>query len=292
MRVPSFAAAVLLLAVVHAGAARAELVLLHVDPAQSWIRMDESGLGVYAGPGLGAPIATVRSQLGLLAGVSSIKQTGLPAVADGRTTRIAGRISGSFTPSAAAPTQILLGPYATMLRLTPSGSWLPGLPGDRETPAGADLAFVVGSEGFDPVVAVALRRAAFQLRVFFSVPEGGTLASNGLTAHVQGGDLAVAAGTPAFVSADGSLVEEGFYLGSVSGGLVEQIGEGEQKITLPFDFDVPLGPGSFGGAPLVANLAVSGRIVATTTPVPEAAPFLSLAAAAATLAGLRRRRVS
>lgn len=270
-------------------AARADWVEFHVDPSQSWVRIDGSNLGVYAGPGLGIPLATVETQLGRLAGVSAIPQAGLPAAADGRVTRIEGTLGGSLMPSAAAPTQILLGPYTTMLRLAPSGSWLPGLAEDRETPAGAQLAFAVGDGGFDPVVAVALRRTAFQLRVFLNVPQSGALASSGLTAHVQGGDLAVAAGSPALASADGSLVEEGYYLGSVAGGLFEQIGAGDQRITLPFQFAVPLGPSSFGGAPLTANLTVIGRIVATTTPVPEPHAPLALATAVLTLAALRRR---
>lgn len=291
MRAPTIAAGALFALVALASAsARAEFGLFHVDPARSWLRVDASSVGVYAGPGLGIPLASVESQLGRLPGVSATKQKGLPAFADGRVTRIEGQLFGSFTPSVASPTQILLGPYATMLRLAPSGSWLPGLPEERETPAGAQLAFVVGAGGFDPVVAVALRNAAFQLRVFLNVPASGVLASNGLTAHVQGGQLAVAAGSPALVSAEGSLVEDGFYLGSVAGGLFESIGEGDRQITLPFQFTVPLGPSSFGGAPLFANLAVSGQIVATTTPVPEPHALLSLAAAALTLAVLRRRR--
>lgn len=273
-----------LLAFLGADHARAdECVVFHVDPARSWVRVGESsGVGVYLGPGLQTSAAPFESQIGRLPGVSALSQTGLPGTPDGLGTRIEGRLLAIFVPNASAPTGLSLSPYATMLRLAPSGTWRPGTPDDPTTPASAALAFVAGAGGFESMLLVALRRTAFQIRGFFPIPASRVLDSAGVTLHLQGGEVSVGTGTPVSVFGSGALIEEGFYIGSVSGGLLEDLGAGEKQITLPLDFNVSLDPQDFGGIPASGSLSLDGQIVATTTPVPE--PALALAGLATWIA--------
>ena len=281
-----------LLALLGAGHARAdEYVVFHVDPARSWVRVGEaSGVGVYLGPGLQTSAAPFESQLGRLPGVSASPQTGLPGTPDGLGTRIEGRLLAIFIPNAAAPTGLLLSPYATMLRLAPSGTWRPGTPDDPTTSAPAALAFVADAGGFESLLHVALRRTAFQIRGYFPIPASRALNSAGVTLHLQGGEVSVGTGTPVSVFGSGALIKEGFYIGSVSGGLFEDLGAGEKQITLPLQFNASLDPQDFGGIPANGSLSFNGQIVATTTPVPEPALALTGLATWAALAALARTR--
>jgi hypothetical protein len=271
-----------LLALLLAGSSRAEYVVFHVDPARSWVRVgDSNGVGVYLGPGLPISPIPFASQIGRLPSVSAFAQTGLPGTPDGLGTRIEGRLLAVFTPDASAPTGLLLNPYATMLRLTTSGTWRPGTPDQPTKSAPAALAFSADAGGFTSLLFVALRRTAFQIRAFFPVPASRVLASTGVTLHIQGGEVSVGT-TGSGITSTGALLEEGFYVGSVSGGSLEDLGEGEKQITLPLQFDVALDPQDFGGIPASANFSLTGQIVATTTPVPE--PSLALAGLAAWMA--------
>jgi hypothetical protein len=299
---PQLLAFVALGALLAPRAAGAEAVLFHVDPAQSWVRVqDGSELGLYLGPLGVVPSWPLVSQLGRIGGASASAQPGLPGPADGRATRIRGRVFAFLTPDAATPTNILISPLATMLVPLPSGTWWPPAfeppdPNDPEppppptTPAPAQLAFTTESALPGLQATIALRDVALQLRLGRPlVDQGGGRRgfSGAVTAHGQGGVIDVEA---LGAAGRGGFRKAGFYLGAVSGGLLEDLGPGGLRLTVPFTFDVPLRADLVGGLPARGNLALQGRIVATTVPVPEAGGAGPALAAAAVLGALVRRR--
>ena len=67
----------------------------------------------------------------------------------------------------------------------------------------------------------------------------------------------------------GFLDEEQQFVSIGGSGLLEDLGGGLRRLTLPFDVTMTLGPSELGNLPIDGTLALSGRIVAYNQVIPE-----------------------
>jgi hypothetical protein len=269
-----------------ASPAMAARTLFALDPAQSEIAIAADSelrfgflggfdAGVAALTAIGTPGATLPS------GTTS----------DGRRTSVSGTIFAEIE----AATSIGFASRKTTLVAGSSGSFAPGLPATPAAPASANLAASFAVPLLDVTGGAALRDT------IFSIAAPGFAASIALTPAGTG--KWTFAGPLTIVLVQASLDHASSIAGgaghgtlgpanltSVSGGTLEDLGAGRQRLTL--DVDARLGlPASPLAAPLPVtsiDLHLTGRLVAITAPEPEAAARAVVALGA--LAALRRRR--
>ena len=265
--------------------ARAAKELLTVDPAHSEIALqDDSSLafgfagGIDGGAGVFAAIGTPGATL----------PSG--TVSDGRRTSLAGSVFVDIVPG----TSIGIASRATTITGGTSGSFLPGTPAAPATPAPANLAAAFT----DATIGVTGKAALRSLRLSLAAPSDAapvplTPAGGGKWSFAGPVTVVLLSGA---VDGSSNLSAEtlrgGLARGSVdspSGGTVEDLPGGRHKVTIALDAQGTV-PGSARMAPLPITsmtLHLTGQLVATAAPEPDAG---AAAAVAAGLLALRARR--
>ena len=176
-----------------------------------------------------------------------------------------------------------------------SGLWLPGLPGDTETPAAADLA--VAFSNSDPTFygSAAFRESIFNLSFYPAtlVDLGGgvqSFAPNQITYQFATGLLQYDLGledVSGFTALDTFLA----WTQNDAVGTYENLGGGMTRVTLPFAFDLIVADFQIGSpVPTLVTMSLSGEIVATAIPEPGTALLLGLGGVGLAVCGRRRVR--
>lgn len=271
-----------------ASAAAAFPLTFVLNSAQSRISVAAtSSLSFGFPPPLGLSTAAIKTQAqagGVLGGVLPDGST-----SDGLRTALSGSIAAELEPGS------ILGfdPLGTSVVPLPSGTWRPGLPGEPNVPASAQLAAEFRAAVFGLVVSVAIRDAALTLG-----PGAGALSALGAGSFEVAGPFSIGLRSAlldykANAAGVGGRVAMHDVAESTPGdGRLDDLGGGAWRLTLPVSLTVLVPAAAFDDLLPVESLSLSldGQIVADAV-VPEPAPALLLGAGLAALARLRRDAV-
>jgi hypothetical protein len=253
-------------------------------PDQSYVQLDaESGFSIELGSS--TAFAPFVSQLGIVPGASGLALPGIGA-SDGLRTSLSGTVRADITS-----TQIAIQRGGTTLLPARSGTWGPGIPSAPATPASAPLAVAFAAPSLGLTGAAAVRGTAFTL---FSLPS--SLTPQSATSWIFGAIslVSVLGGVIDFDTNLAAIGGRGFldptqqFVSFGGSGLLEDLGGGLRRLTLPFDVTMTLGPSDLGNLPVGATLALSGRIVAYNQVIPEPSAWVLVALGSIGLGVARR----
>jgi hypothetical protein len=253
-------------------------------PAQSFLQLDaESGFTIELGGGpLFAPFAT---QVGVVPGATGAAVPGI-GPSDGLRTSLSGTVRTDVTP-----TQISIQSGGTAVTPGHSGTWAPGAPANPNALAPASLAVSFAFPSLDLAGTAALRGTAFSMNAAPTNRVAQTATSWTFAAFPL---FSVLGGVIDFDTNLASIGGRGFFdetrllFGGQQNGLLEDLGGGLLRLTMPFDVTITLASEELGNAPVAATIALSGRIVGYNRPIPEPSAALLLTLGGVGL-GLARR---
>lgn len=255
-----------------------------IVPGESFLQLGAaSGFSLDLGGGTEV-FAPFVSQLGIVPGTSGLVLPGIGA-SDGLSTSLGGQLRVDLT------TMLRLLPGGTTILPARSGTWGPGIPSSPAAPASASFGVAFSAPSLGLTGTAALRGTAFTMNMLPTVltPQSATTSTFDAFALVS-----VLGGVVDFdtnlvgIDGRGFLDETQLFVTDASGGLLDELGGGLRRITMPFDVTIAVGPDDLGNLPVSATLALSGRIVAFNRPIPEPSALLMLALGSFGL-GLARR---
>lgn len=280
-----------LLAVCLASPAGATRMLLSVWAPESWIEIGASSqVSIELTELHNMPLV---SQVGIRPGVGAAV---LPdgSVSNGLRTNLTGTVFLDVTGD-----QLQFLSERTLLEPIESGLWLPGALEDWETPAGAQAGVAFSDVDLGLEGNAALRQSFLTIRMpnhtLTLTDEGGGVQSFTLTPakpvtyRFATGHLDWDLGLTGASASKG--IPEALMYDPDGTGALEDLGGGQKRLTLPFDFDLVLTQATVGGPiPTQVTLHLAGELVAYAIPIPEPGTGLLLGSGIAIMAWARGHR--